>query len=163
MKSRRTITPEEAQARLEALCARAEHSTGELSDRMRRWGISSTDAEKIIASLTHHRFVDDRRFAKAYASDKIKFARWGKLKVYQGLRLKKIDSGIIREILAEIDESLYASTLETILQAKIASNPDLLESYEGRTRLFRFAASRGFEPQLCSTILRKIIGSREER
>lgn len=162
MKPKRPITPEEAQAKLEALCARAEHSTGELSDRMRRWGIHSSDAEKIIVSLTYHRFVDDRRFARAYVTDKIKFAHWGKRKVYQGLRVKKIEPDIIKETLEEIDDTLYASTLEAVLRAKIASKPELMESYEGRTRLFRFAASRGFEPQLCSAMLRKIIESKAD-
>lgn len=157
MKPKRPITFHEAQARLEALCSRAEHSTGELTDRMHRWGISASDAEKIIVSLTRNRFVDDRRFAKAYVTDKIKFARWGKRKIYQGLRMKKIDSSIISETLAEIDDSLYISILESLLRAKIALCPELLESYEGRTRLFRFAASRGFEPQICSKILRIVM------
>ncbi|MDE6692632.1 MAG: RecX family transcriptional regulator, partial [Muribaculaceae bacterium] len=90
MKTQRPITPEEAQARLEALCARAEHSTGEMAERLRRWQIGSTDTERILASLKEHRFVDDRRFARAYVTDKVKFARWGKRKVYQGLLNKHV-------------------------------------------------------------------------
>lgn len=157
MKSKHQITHQEAQVKIETLCARAEHSSGEVIDRLRRWGISSRDIANIVQSLIHNRFIDDRRFAKAYATDKIKFARWGKRKVFQGLKLKKIDSEIIRDTLAGIDDTMYASILETILRIKIEAKPELITSYEGRTRLFRFAASRGFEPQLCSMILRKII------
>ncbi len=157
MKAKRPITAQEAQAKLEALCVRAEHSTGELAERLRRWGIGPADAEKILISMKAHRFVDDNRFARAYVTDKIKFARWGKRKVYQGLIMKKVAPDIIKEALEEVDADLYASILESLLKAKIRSNPQLMESYEGRTRIFRFAASRGFEPQLCASILKAII------
>lgn len=157
MKEKKPITPQEAQEKLEALCVRAEHSAGELTDRLRRWGVGNPDAEKIMASLRTHRFVDDNRFAQAYVSDKVKFARWGKRKIYQGLMMKRVAPEIIKDTLADIDPELYESTLESLLRAKAASNPQLLESYDGRTRLFRFAASRGFEPQLCSKVLRNII------
>ena len=157
MKAKRPITPEDAQARLEALCARAEHSSGEMAERLHRWQIGTSDAERIIASLKAHRFVDDRRFARAYVTDKVRFARWGKRKVYQGLLTKRVAPEIIKEALSEIDSDMYESTLEGLLKAKIAANRELADTYEGRTRLYRFAASRGFEPQLCSSVLRRIL------
>ena len=162
MKTQRPITPEEAQARLEALCARAEHSTGEMAERLRRWQIGSAETERILASLKAHRFVDDRRFARAYVTDKVKFARWGKRKVYQGLLNKRVAPEIIREALSDIDGDLYENTLEGLLRAKAAANKELLDTYEGRTKLFRFAASRGFEPQLCSTVLHRLIEQAKE-
>lgn len=161
MKPQRQITPKEALIKVETLCAHAEHSTGEIADKLRRWGISTPDIEKIIHSLVKNRFVDDERFARAYVNDKIKFAGWGKRKVYQGLKLKKIDSDTIKGTLAEIDDSLYTTILEKIIRAKIASKPELMESYEGRTRLFRFAVSRGFETQLCIRIFQKIIENKD--
>ncbi len=157
MKVKKPITSQEAQAKLEALCVRAEHSTGELYERLRRWGVGGTDAQKIMTVLKAHRFVDDNRFARAYTTDKVKFARWGKRKIYHGLMMKKVPSEIIKEALGEIDNELYTAALEKLLRAKIASDGQLAETYEGRSRLFRFAASRGYEPQLCASILRKII------
>lgn len=162
MKAKKPLTAEEAQARLEALCARAEHSTGEMAERLRRWQISSTEAERILASLKTHRFVDDRRFARAYVTDKVKFARWGKRKVYQGLLTKRVAPEIIKEALSDIDSDLYESTLEGLLRAKAATNKELLDTYEGRTKLYRFAASRGFEPELCSTVLHRLIEQAKE-
>lgn len=156
------MTVREAQIRLETLCVRAEHSTGELTERLRRWGIGVEDTEKILKSLKKHKFVDDTRFARAYVSDKIKFARWGKRKVYHGMMMKKVDPGIIKEVLSEIDSELYAGALEAVLQTKITANPQLMETYEGRTKLYRIALSRGFEPQLCSTVLRGLIERSKE-
>lgn len=162
MKAKKPMSAEEAQARLEALCARAEHSTGEMAERLRRWQIGSTEAERILASLKAHRFVDDRRFARAYVTDKVKFARWGKRKVYQGLLTKRVAPEIIKEALSDIDSDLYESTLEGLLRAKAATNKELLDTYEGRTKLYRFAASRGFEPELCSTVLHRLIEQAKE-
>lgn len=162
MKARKPITPEEAQVRLEALCARAEHSSGEMAERLRRWQIGASDAERIIKSLKARRFVDDHRFAIAYVSDKVKFAKWGKRKVYQGLLTKRVAPEIIKEAISEIDKDLYEGTLEGLLRAKIAAKRELLDTYEGRTALYRFAASRGYEPQLCSSILLRIIERSKE-
>ncbi len=162
MKAKKPITPQEAQAKLEALCVRAEHSTGELYERLRRWGVGGTDAQKIMASLKAHRFVDDNRFARAYTTDKVKFARWGRRKIQQGLMMKKVPADIIKEVLSEIDEELYSTILEKLIRAKIATDEQLLETYEGRSKLFRFAASRGYEPQLCATVLRGIIERSKE-
>ena len=82
------ISAKDALVRLETLCARSEQSTGEAREKLRRWGILSADAEKIIDSLVDRRFIDNARFARAFARDKIRFSKWGRIKVSQKLREK---------------------------------------------------------------------------
>lgn len=155
MIQRRQISAEKALMRLENLCARGERSTGEAAKKLAEWGISSDDAEQIISSLVSRRFIDDRRYCHAYVKDKFRFARWGKRKIYASLSLKRIDRSLIAEALDEIDEDEYASTLQTLIKARAATMSDA-STYDGRTRLFRYAASRGFEPELISRVLRTI-------
>lgn len=154
---KKVITAEIALARLEDLCARAEHSAGEIREKLRRWGIAASDGDKIIESLKSRRFVDDSRFAEAYVADKVKFARWGKRKIYQGLLQKRVDSAIIKEMLEGIDPDLYVDNLRFILQSKIRSTPDLIETYEGRTKLYRMAIQRGYDPSLAGQIIRSLL------
>ncbi len=148
------VSEKEAIVRLEALCARSEHCESELADKLRRWAIDPATAIQIIESLRKRRFVDNRRFAVSYVRDKYRFARWGVRKITIGLRAKRISREIIDEALGEIDREEYTDGLRHILRHKASTMPDA-DTFDGRTRLFRFAAARGFEPDLIAKILRE--------
>lgn len=154
MRPKKPLTPEAAQIRAEELCARAEHSSGEIREKLLKWGIFPGDAERIVTAMIKTRFIDDARFARAYVRDKIEFARWGKRKVALGLYQKKVSREIIKEALDEVDAEKYKAALRVALASKkrTISEPD---TYEGRTKLFRFAASRGFEPDIIISVLQE--------
>lgn len=142
------MTPANALARLEALCARAEHCTGEMRDKLRAWKIDASEADKIIGSLVQRRFVDDERFARAYVRDKQLFSKWGRRKIAQGLAVKRVDRGIIKQALDDLDREEYLHILDSVLAARLRQDPAMLASYEGRAKLLRFAMQRGFESSL---------------
>lgn len=145
MIQRRPLTPESAYARLEVLCNRAEHSTGELRDRLRRWGLTPGDANSVIERLASRRLVDDSRFARMFAREKIEYCGWGRRKIAMALRAKGVDAETTAETLDDIDTEIYDSRLTEIVGRKLRSLPDPA-SYESRTKAFRFAVGRGFEP-----------------
>lgn len=147
------MTPDNALARLEGMCARAEHCSGEMRAKLRAWKISPADADAIVASLEQRRFVDDERFARAYARDKLLFSKWGKRKIAQGLAAKRVDRDTIIQAVGELDQATYVRTLDAVLASKLRQDPAMLESYEGRAKLLRFAMQRGFESSL---ILKRI-------
>ncbi len=153
---RKPITPENALLRLETLCARGEHCEYELRRKLVIWGISDTDRERIIKSLRTNRFVDDARFARSFVSDKYRFAGHGRYKIRLALMAKRIDRDVIDEALSEIDQEVYEDKLRHILELKLARTADS-DTFEGRTKVYRFGVSRGFEPELVSRQLREII------
>lgn len=153
-KRKKTMTPQDALMRLEALCAQSEQCTYDLRQKLCRWGITSTDSEKIIATLIKTRFVDDARFAVAYCRDKYRFNRWGRLKIVYGLRAKQIQSSDITSALETIDAEEYAEILVSVVKSKASTIKDV-DTYEGRTRLFRSVASRGYEPSLIAQIIKE--------
>lgn len=155
MIQRKPITPQNALARLESLCSRSEHCEYEMRTKLRTWGVGSSDTDKIIESLKANRFVDDARFARAFVNDKYRFAGHGRMKIRLALVAKRVERPIIEEALAEIDEEIYAARLRDILLAKIRRTADA-DTYEGRTKIFRFGASRGFEPDLVAAAIRDI-------
>lgn len=158
MKQRIPPTPDKAYERLADACARAEYCTHELREKMRRMGLAATDAEAVLRRLREGRYVDDARFARAFVRQKAEYARWGRRKIAYALALKRIDRATIADALADIDDEKYASTLHTLLAAKARANgPDALTTYDGRTRLFRFAASRGFESDAIAAAIRKLM------
>ncbi len=144
---KRRIKPEKAIMRLESLCARSEQSTWELRQKLIKWGIDEVSSNKIMEELIDRKFVDDRRFAHAFCRDKFRFSRWGKVKITNGLILKRISKEYINDALSEIEEQEYEQALLSLLKSKANTIEDV-HSYEGKTRLFRFGVSRGFEPAM---------------
>lgn len=75
--------------------------------------------------------------------DKYRFARWGRVKIVQALRMKHLSSEEIEAGVAEIDEEEYAKGLRDLLRQKSKSVSGKNE-YERNTKLIRFAVGRGF-------------------
>lgn len=154
------LTPQKALARLAGLCDRAERCTSELADRLRRWGVGASDSANIIRKLAESRLVDDRRFAAAFALDKMRFSHWGKRKISYALTRKKIPEEYIRRALDGLDNEEYARIIAEAIKSK-ARTLDNPSTYEGRTKIYRFAISRGYEPELVSPLIRSLFPDRK--
>lgn len=137
------ITEQQALQRLMALCARGEHSSGEMLDKMRRWNINDEAQARIMQRLINERYVDDERFARAFVNDKIKYNQWGSRRIEQALWQKGIDKETRQTVLAEIDDEQYLEVLRPLLKAK-ARSVKANSEYERQMKLARFAMGRGF-------------------
>ena len=140
---KKTITPEEAYIKLSALCASAEHCSGEMIEKMQRWEIPAKDQARIVENLIEKQFIDDERYCRAFVKDKIIYNKWGRRKIEQALYMKHIDKGIQQRVLDEIDPSEYVEILRQLLQQK-AKSIKAANDYERTQKLMRFAMQRGF-------------------
>lgn len=153
---KRQITPEEALVRLELLCARSEQCTYEVIQKLMRWGISSSDRERIVDSLVDRRFVDDARYAAAYARSKFLFSRWGRKKIRLGLAAKRVARQLVDDAVESATEGeCYMDTLRALMRSK-ARQFDQPLSREDAMKLCRFAMQRGFEWEYVSGVLDEI-------
>ena len=140
---KKDMTEQEAYLQLAALCAQAEHCQQEMRDKMRRWELDETVQNRIIDRLIKERYVDDERYARAFVKDKIRYNKWGRRKVQQGLWQKRIDADIQQRVLDEINEKEYLDVLRPLLKQKRKSIR-AANDYELNQKLARFALSRGF-------------------
>ena len=138
-----TMTEQEAYLRLAALCAQAEHCEYEMQEKMRRWEIADDAQARVMQRLITERYVDDERFARAFANDKVKYNKWGRRKVEQAMWLKHIAEDIRQRVLDSIDAEEYIAILRPLLQQKRRS-VQARNDYELRQKLIKFAIGRGF-------------------
>lgn len=133
-------------------CSKSEHCISELEQKFHDWQIPAGEHNDIINRLLEERFIDERRYACAYARDKFHFNHWGKTKISLMLRAKKISSADIDEALSEIDDEEYIRSLQNLIDSQ---RPKIKASseYELNAKLFRFATSHGYETKLISSIL----------
>ena len=149
---KKQISEADAKSRLSALCAKSEHCCGEMLEKMRQWEVAEDAQARIMQYLTEHKFVDDERYARAMAIDKVRYSKWGRKKIEQTLWLKRVDSDIVREVLDEIPDTEYLDVLRPLLKAKRRSVKGSSE-YEVTQKLVRFAMSRGFDYRLIKECL----------
>jgi len=137
------MSPEQAFSRLSRLCSRGEKSVFDIRKKLLDWDFPKQGAEAVLKKLQAAGFVDDRRYAKAYAHDKSALARWGRIKIRNALKAKQIDSAIIDEALAGLDNLAVRERLAHLLSVKKKS-VTTLSAAEQKIKLLRFALGRGY-------------------
>lgn len=141
------LTYEQALSRAAALCSGSEHCSSEIRKKLLLWGLSPTQVEKAIGFLIDEKYIDSKRFCRAYCLDKFRYNHWGRIKISQMLRMLELDSSDINEGLDAIPEEEYQEVLQHVVEQK---NKQLKDSdpYIRKGKLVRHALSRGFETHL---------------
>ncbi len=133
-------------------CGRRERSSHEVRLRAIRAGATNDQADEAVSKLTDEHFIDDQRYADAFASGHFRIKNWGRLKIIQALRMQQIASSIIENALQNaIEESDYRDTLEQQARKK-ASGYDLTHPAV-RQKITQYLYGRGFEPDLIRAVL----------
>ncbi len=137
------------------LCSRSEHCSSEIQEKLKVWGLSFEDSAPIIKKLVAEKYLDDERFARAYAKDKFRFNHWGKQKIAFMLRSKNISTEIMELAFEEIEDEGYSDELRKLLTDKEKSIK-AKDKYDKRNKLMRFAMGRGFESGQISAVLKEL-------
>ena len=149
------ITDEKlALKKAEHYCAYQERSQQEVRDKLYEWGLWTDAVENIISQLIGDNFLNEERFAKAYAKGKFNQKGWGRIKIKQGLKFKKVPDVLIKKALATINGDEYLQ----VLQKTIAKKAKLLNEKHPFKRCYKlqqYALSRGYERDLIGDVLRE--------
>lgn len=138
------------------LCSRAEKSSGDAMRLMRTWDVPETERQGVLDRLIELRFIDDARYAEAYAREKSTLSGWGAKKISFQLRQKGISNAIISHTLSTLDNDEQKVRLEDKLQKKLRTTK-AANDYELRGKLLRYAMSLGYEYDSAKDIIDKII------
>ena len=140
--------------KLRRLCSRREYCTSDiLKKASEALDGDHNRAEEILQVLVSERYVDDLRYASAYARDKASISGWGEVKIKYMLSAKGIARDVIAKALEEIDEGKAESRLEKLLENKWKS---LKDDPQGKMKLIRFALGRGYGYEDISSLLGKV-------
>jgi regulatory protein len=92
---RKTYTPSQAKPKIEKFCAYQERSHQQVKRKLQGYGLNGMDADILLVELMHANFLNEERFAMAYARGKFKIKGWGKAKIKQGLKREGVGWMII--------------------------------------------------------------------
>jgi regulatory protein len=151
MKTLDKISESMALNRLKKLCSRSEKSESDIHKKLTEWKLDDKTG-KILSILRAEKFVDNSRFARAFAVDKIRLNKWGKYKVGVLLKNKGISESQIREALSVIDYSEYQQMIFSELNKK-KKTLKITDPYQLKSKIFSFGNQRGYENELINEFL----------
>lgn len=145
--SKKIYTPYQAKLKAEHYCVYQERAQQEVRDKLYEWGLHENEVENIIAQLIVDNFLNEERFATAFAQGKFRMKGWGKIKIKQHLKAKRVSEPIIRIALKSIDLDAYDNKLADIIEKKITKPLSKL-SFTEKAKLIRFLQAKGYENEL---------------
>lgn len=115
------------------------------SDIRRKLAVLPADqAEALLETLCREGFVDDARYARAFARDKSALQGWGNIKIKLALQKKQIDATAIAAALEAIDAPAADARKEQVLRAKWKALAREEDPARKEARFFRYALGRGY-------------------
>ena len=141
--------------RLRRLCSRREYCSSDILKKAMAALEGDREASaEVLKALTSEKYVDDLRYATAYAREKSMISGWGETKIRYMLSAKKIDRSLIDKALTEIDQDKADSRLQKLLENKakiLKADPQI------RLKLLRFALGRGYQYDDVVRVLQDIL------
>ncbi|MEO7992498.1 MAG: regulatory protein RecX [Chryseolinea sp.] len=147
---------EEAKQKIFRYCAYQERCHSEVRNKLYEYGLYRPDIDNIISFLITEGFLNEERFAKAYAGGKFRIKQWGKLKIQLELELRGLTKNCIKIGLKEIDDADYTKTLEGLILKK-QSQLDEENKFVLRDKIAQYVIQKGYEPELVWSTIKSVI------
>ncbi len=151
----KVYTVKDAKLKAEHYCVYQDRCQMEVEVKLRELGMIPLAIDEIMIDLIQNDFVNEERFARSYARGKYRIKRWGRIKIKQGLKAKRISDYCIRKAWEEIDPEEYYAILEKLASRKWSTLKG--NSFERYGKVKRFLWSKGFESDLINEVLKELV------
>ena len=137
----------EAVHKIEHFCAYQERCHEEVVQKLRSMKMDSEEIDSIMVHLIGDNFLNEERFACSFARGKHRIKHWGKIRIVNELKSKKITQTLINIALKEISPEEYATTFHTLAERHWESvrETNLMKK---RKKFCDYMLRRGFESNL---------------
>jgi regulatory protein len=137
---RKQLSREQAVQKIKHYCAYQERCHSEVEDKLFQLGVRSRDHDAILAQLIEENYLNEERFAIAFAGGRFRLKKWGRIKIRHELKKRKVSEYCIKKALGQIDEEEYQKTLK-----KLA----------GQKKSAELLIRKGYEPELVYLLLKE--------
>lgn len=146
-KFKKKLTPTAAFIKICRYCAYQERSHQEVKNKLYEYGLYSNEVDELISRLVTEGFLNEARFAKAYAGGKFRIKKWGRNKIVHELKHLGLTKKCISLGLKEVDEQDYLKTLKELIRKKAILSPEE-NIFRKRDQIARYVIGKGYEPEL---------------
>jgi regulatory protein len=139
-----------------SFCAYQERTQQEVREKLYGDNVDKDIVEEVIVKLIEENFLNEERFAKAYAGGKFRMKRWGRLKIENELKMKGVSSYCIKMGLKEIEEDHYKETISALLEKKLKEEKEK-NIFKKKSKVANYVIRKGFEPDLVWEMLNDLM------
>jgi regulatory protein len=140
-------TPSQAFVKICKWCAYQERCQQEARTKLYEYGLFKDDVENIIVQLIDQNFINEERFAIAFAGGKFRQLGWGKEKIKHTLKYRAISDYCIRKALSQISDEDYFRMLQKIIK-KREKEEKTTNSVQRKFKIISYVLSKGYEKEL---------------
>jgi len=150
------LTKEQALQKLRHFCGYQERCHSEVKEKLYNLGVFKKDHDEIVAALIEEKYLNEERFAIAFAGGKFRLKQWGRVKIEYELKQKQVSNYSIKKALKQIDEEVYLRVLNKLAEEKYVALKD--EQFLVRKKkTMNYLAGKGFEMELVREVVEKNI------
>ncbi|MBL4625521.1 MAG: RecX family transcriptional regulator [Flavobacteriales bacterium] len=146
------LTSQQGLVKAQKYCVYQERCHFEVRNKLYDWGLYSVDVEEVISSLIQDNFLNEERFAEAFARGKFRVKKWGRIKILSELNRRHISEYCKKKGLEQIDEQEYMETLADVLIRREKQEKEI-NPFIRKQKLASYLNSRGFESDLVWELL----------
>ncbi|MFZ4770019.1 MAG: regulatory protein RecX [Ferruginibacter sp.] len=150
------VSKEQALQKAKQYCAYQERSHNEVKEKLYGFGLYKNDVEELLSVLIEENYLNEERYAIAFAGGKFRMKQWGRVKIKYELQQKRVSTYCIKKALAEIDEEDYEKCLKKLAEAKLATLKSEKNIFVKKSKLQSYLMQKGFEHTLIGAIVNKI-------
>ena len=152
---KKQLTKEQALQKLKHYCGYQERCHSEVKEKLYSLGVWKKEQDEIIAALIEEKYLDEERFAIAFAGGRFRLKQWGRVKIKYELKQKQVSEYSIKKALKLIDEADYLKVLQKLATEKYAILKD--EQYLLRKKkTMDYLLGKGFEMELVRRMIEKV-------
>jgi len=150
--TKKKYSPEQAWSKALKWCAYQERSQQDVRDKLYDYGLHEREVEELISRLIQEGFLNEERFAIAFAGGKFRILGWGKVKIKLALKQKRVSDYCIKKALSQIDDKAYIEKLKKVV-LKRSKEIKEKDTFKRNYKLAQYALSRGFEQDIVWSIV----------
>lgn len=137
----------EAIQKIEYFCSYQERSHEEVVSKLWSMKMDADEIDEIMVHLISSNFLNEERFACSFARGKHRIKHWGKIRIVNELKFKKISQTLINIALKEISPEEYLETFHNLAERHWEAIRET-NTLKKRKKFCDYLLRRGFESNL---------------
>lgn len=110
--------------------------------------------DEIIGHLLAHNFLNETRFAQAFARGKFRQKKWGRNRITRELKMRNISAYNLKLALKEIPQNEYLDTFDVLFEKRVAQLSGEPDGQKKRKKIADYLLYRGWESAMIFERLR---------
>jgi regulatory protein len=154
----KNIGTEQAFQKIKHFCAYQERNHAEVKKKLYGYGLYKQEVEELISKLIEENYLNEERFAIAYAGGKFRINHWGKNRIKYELKLKQVSDYCIKKALASISDEDYENAMEKLASDKLKALQNETNIFTQKTKLQNYLVGKGYEFDVVGRVVKKVFG-----